>query len=65
MCWLWTSFFRRKRRFLPEQVFLDDIVLVERGGPLNIDAAPLRMLVDRMARRQWDGLWAARQPRTG
>ena len=40
-------------------VYLADIVLVERGGPLDINASPLPTLVERLAHRQWDGLWAA------
>lgn len=43
-----------------EKVFWDDIVLVEPGGPAPIDDSPFSVLVERLARRQWDALWAAR-----
>lgn len=42
------------------QVLLADIALVEPGGPLDVRSAPLAKLAERVARRQWDGLWAAR-----
>jgi hypothetical protein len=41
-------------------VALDDIILVEPGGPVDIATAPLSEIVERLARRQWDGLWSAR-----
>ena len=42
------------------RVYLENIALVERGGPLDVDSSPLRPLVERLAHRQWDALWAAR-----
>jgi hypothetical protein len=42
------------------QVYLDDVVFIDRGGPLNVDTAPMPAIVDRLARRQWQALWAAR-----
>lgn len=53
-------------RFQPEErveagrVYLDDLVLVERGGPLAVETSELTSVVERLARRQWDALWAAR-----
>ncbi len=42
------------------RIYLADVVLSERGGPLDIDTSPLPSLVERLARRQWGALWAAR-----
>jgi hypothetical protein len=42
------------------QVYLSDVSLVEPGGPVDIDSSPLPVLVERLARRQWDALWSAR-----
>ena len=42
------------------QVCLSDVSLVEPGGPVDIDTSPLPVLVERLARRQWDALWSAR-----
>lgn len=42
------------------QVHLADVALVETGGPAIVETSPLSTLVERVARRQWDGLWAAR-----
>jgi len=41
-------------------IFLDDFVLVEPGGPVDVRTRPLTDLVARLARRQWDALWTAR-----
>lgn len=46
-------------------IFLDDVVLVEPGGPLPADQTPLDVLVERIARRGWDGLWSARSRQHG
>ena len=46
-------------------VCLDDLTLTEPGGPLDVAASPLQRLVERLARRQWDGLWAARSRTSG
>lgn len=42
------------------RLYLDNLVLIENGESIDIDAGPLQMLVERLAKRQWDGLWAAR-----
>jgi len=42
------------------RVYLDDLELIEPGGPAQAAAAPLAGLVERLARRQWDALWSAR-----
>jgi hypothetical protein len=42
------------------QVYLSDMSLVEPGGPVDINTSPLPVLVERLARRQWDALWSAR-----
>lgn len=41
-------------------VYFDDVVLVEPGSPMDPEAAPLRTLVEQIARRQFDGLWGSR-----
>lgn len=46
-------------------IFLDDLMLKERLGPLRVDEAPLAALVQRLARRQWEGLWASRSREHG
>jgi hypothetical protein len=47
------------------RICLASVELVEKGGPLDIDSSPVRALVDRMAHRQWDALWAARNRENG
>jgi hypothetical protein len=47
------------------RICMANVELVEKGGPLDIDSSPLRALVDRMAHRQWDALWAARSRDNG
>ena len=42
------------------RIYLTDVALSERGGPLDIDTSPLPSLVERLACRQWHALWAAR-----
>jgi hypothetical protein len=42
------------------QIYLTDVALFERGGPVDIDTSPLPALVERLACRQWHALWAAR-----
>lgn len=44
---------------------LDDMILVERGGPLAIQSAPVNSLIERLAQRQFVGLWGARDRATG
>lgn len=46
-------------------VHLDDLVLVEPGGPVDPATAPVLGLVDRLARRQFDALWRQRDRQTG
>ena len=46
-------------------VCLDDLTLTEAGGPLDVAGSPLERLVERLTRRQWDGLWAARSRSSG
>jgi hypothetical protein len=46
-------------------VCLDDLTLTEPGGPLDVATSPLERLVDRLVRRQWDALWAARSRSSG
>ncbi|MGA2256134.1 MAG: hypothetical protein ABSG53_15915, partial [Thermoguttaceae bacterium] len=45
---------------LSGEVDLDDMVFVDRGGPLDIETSPIHNLVERLARRQWRAVWAAR-----
>jgi len=51
--------FEAQRAIAAGQIYLQDITLVEPGGPAGIDSSPLFSLVERLARRQWDGLLAA------
>jgi len=46
-------------------LYLDDMVFVEPGGPIDVQAAPLDVLAERIARRQWDGLWGSRNRTNG
>lgn len=46
-------------------IFLDDMVLIESGGFLDVMSAPLEDVVDRMASRQFRGLWGSRDRATG
>lgn len=46
-------------------LYLDDMVLVEPGGPIDPLNAPINQLVERLARREFDGLWGARDRDTG
>lgn len=46
-------------------LYLDDMVLIERGGVLNSKTAPINSLVDRLAKRQFLGLWGLRDRDTG
>jgi hypothetical protein len=46
-------------------VCLDDLTLTEQGGPLDVASSPLEQLVERLAQRQWEGLWAARSRSSG
>ena len=46
-------------------ISLCSVDLVEPGGPIDIATSPLPLIVQRLAQRQWDGLWAARSRRHG
>ncbi len=46
-------------------VYLDDVALVEPGGPLPVDQTPVEVLVERLARRGWDAMWSARSREHG
>ena len=52
--------FQPQARITAGQIYLEDIVLVEPGGPVPVSSSPLAVLVERLAHRQWDALWAAR-----
>ena len=62
----WSRIFTIDFLFEPERavgagkILLSDLDLVEPGGAVDVDASPLPTLVERLARRQWDALWAAR-----
>jgi hypothetical protein len=45
--------------------YLDDFVLVEPGGPVDPQTAPLNELVERVAKRSFMGLWTSRNRTTG
>ena len=47
------------------QMYLDDVTLVESGGSLDSQTAPLSALADRLARRQFQGLWGSRNRSNG
>lgn len=46
-------------------VFFDDFSLIEAGGSLDIATASTRDLAERLAERQWNGLWGARNRDNG
>jgi hypothetical protein len=46
-------------------IFLDDVSLVEPGGPIDIQTAPLATIAERLAHRQFDSLWDARSRNHG
>jgi hypothetical protein len=46
-------------------VIIDDMVFVEPGGTLDPATAPVRDLVERITRRQFNALWGSRDPDTG
>ncbi|MEQ9460536.1 MAG: dockerin type I domain-containing protein [Phycisphaeraceae bacterium] len=41
-------------------VYIDDMSLVEPGGPLDVATTPTHTLAERLAKRQWDALWGSR-----
>jgi hypothetical protein len=46
-------------------IYLDDFSLRERGGPLDSATAPIAAIAERIAERQFSGLWSARNRATG
>lgn len=52
--------FRPQAALAGGRVYLDELALTEPGGPLDVATASITKLVEWLARRQWDGLWAAR-----
>lgn len=46
-------------------IFLDDFTLRERGGAIDPATAPIETIADRIAERQFSGLWSARNRTTG
>jgi len=46
-------------------IYLDDMVFVEPGPPLDPATAPLNVVAARIARRQFDGLWGSRSRTNG
>jgi hypothetical protein len=58
-------FVQPQTRLLGGRLYLDDVVLVEPDGPTDVDSCPLAVLVERLAHRQWDALWAARSREHG
>ncbi len=47
------------------RIYVDDMVLIERGLPLDAETAPLDKLVERLAYRQVRALWGMRDRKTG
>lgn len=46
-------------------LYLDDFTLQENGPSIDVAAAPIQDIVERVARRQFMGLWAARNKTSG
>jgi hypothetical protein len=46
-------------------LYLDDFVLREKGPAIDVQTAPIKTIVERLALRQFNGLWAARNKTTG
>ncbi|HYO24840.1 MAG TPA: hypothetical protein VEQ85_07815 [Lacipirellulaceae bacterium] len=46
-------------------IYLDDFTLRERGGPIDTATAPIATIAERLAERQFSGLWTARNRTTG
>jgi len=45
--------------------YFDDFLLIEPGGPIDSQTAPIGTIVDRLAERHFSGLWTARNRVTG
>ena len=50
---------------LAGDIFLDEMDLVEPGGPMDVETVPARTLVERLAGRQWAALWGSRNRANG
>lgn len=46
-------------------LFLDDVSLIEKGPSINPATAPISTIVERLAHRQFDALWTARNKTSG
>lgn len=46
-------------------LYLDDFELVEKGAAIDVETAPIRDVVERLAHRQFDALWTARNKTSG
>lgn len=46
-------------------LYLDDVSLVEKGPSIDVQTAPIQDVVERLAKRQFMGLWAARNKTSG
>ncbi len=46
-------------------VIIDDAAFIEPGGPVDVQTAPIRTVAERLAFRQWNGLWGSRNRDTG
>jgi hypothetical protein len=46
-------------------IFLDDFKLRERGPAIDLQTAPIATIAERLAERQFSGLWSARNRATG
>src|SRR5262249_34788697 len=46
-------------------LYLDDFTLQENGPSIDVPTAPINDIVERLARRQFMGLWAARNKTSG
>lgn len=47
------------------EIFFDDMALIERGGEIDVATAPARVIVERLAKRQWSALWGSRNRENG
>jgi len=46
-------------------IYLDDFTLREAGGPIDLATAPIATIAERLAERQFSGLWTGRNRTTG
>ena len=46
-------------------LYLDDFNLIENGPSIDVATAPIETIVERVAKRQFMGLWAARNKTSG